>query len=128
MQTWTNKLRKVQNKVHQQLKCLILDFSSVSHVDPSGVAMLKALSDNFRKLGIAVYIASCKGELIFYVFITKLRGLILEPVYEMLTKIHPDDTVKPGFTSFPTLHDAVHFASDIFGSAPNSVLSVIETR
>lgn len=71
--------------------------------------MLKALSDNFRKLGIAVYIASCK-----------------EPVYEMLTKIHPDDTVKPGFTSFPTLHDAVHFASDIFGSG--SVLSVIETR
>lgn len=65
IKTWTNKLRKVQNKVHQHLKCLILDFSSVSHVDPSGVAMLKALSDNFRKLGIAVYIASCKGELMF---------------------------------------------------------------
>lgn len=87
--------------------------------------MLKTLSDNFRKLGIAVYIASCKGELPYIYLRLSHVTVILEPVYEMLTKIHPDDTAKPGFTSFPTLHDAVHFATDIFGSAPSSVLSII---
>lgn len=57
----TDKLEKMQGKINTKLRCLILDFSSVSHIDPSGVSMLKSVVENFTKLGIPVYIASCKG-------------------------------------------------------------------
>lgn len=104
----TNKLEKVQNKVNTHLRCLILDFSSVSYIDPSGVSMLKSIIESFTKLDIAVYIASCK-----------------EPVYEMLTKVYPDYSAKAGFRSFPTVHDAVHYTTELFGSSSNSSLSTV---
>lgn len=45
-----------------QLKCLILDFSALSYIDPSGTASLKLLVKEFNKLDILVYLAgsSCK--------------------------------------------------------------------
>ncbi|KAL1494813.1 hypothetical protein ABEB36_010346 [Hypothenemus hampei] len=107
----TNKLEKVQNKVNTKLRCLILDFSSVSHIDPSGVSMLKSITDSFMKLGIPVYIAHCK-----------------EPVYEMLTKVYPDYTAKIGFRSFPTVHDAVHYATVLFSNSMNSSISTINIQ
>ncbi|ERL84981.1 hypothetical protein D910_02404, partial [Dendroctonus ponderosae] len=102
----TGKLEKVQGKVNTKLRCLILDFSSVSHIDPSGVSMLKSVVENFTKLDIPVYIASCK-----------------EPVYEMLTKVYPDFVTKLGFRSFPTVYDAVHYSSELFLSSSNSTIS-----
>ncbi|XP_066247895.1 prestin-like [Euwallacea similis] len=105
---WTRKLARIQNKINTELKCLILDFSSVSHIDPSGVGMVKSITDNFRKLGIAVYIAGSK-----------------EPIYEILMKVYPDTGAKSSFTAFPTLHDAVHFAKHIFESSTISVMSSI---
>lgn len=46
------------------LKCLIIDFSALSYIDPSGVTSLKLLIDDFNKLSINVYIAgaSCKSN------------------------------------------------------------------
>lgn len=43
-------------------KCLIIDFSALSYIDPSGVSLLKLLIRDFNKLSINVYIAgaSCK--------------------------------------------------------------------
>lgn len=45
-----------------QLKCLILDFSALSYIDPSGTTSLKLLVKEFNKLDIIVYLAgsSCK--------------------------------------------------------------------
>lgn len=45
-----------------QLKCLILDFSALSYIDPSGTTSLKLLIKEFNKLDILVYLAgsSCK--------------------------------------------------------------------
>lgn len=88
-----NKLEKVKSKVNTQLRCLILDFSTVSYIDPSSVTMLKSLIESFIKLDIPVYLASCK-----------------EPVYEMLTKVYPNYCSKAGFRSFPTVYDAVHYS------------------
>lgn len=44
------------------IKCLIIDFSALSYIDPSGVSALKLLIEDFNKLCINVYIAgaSCK--------------------------------------------------------------------
>ncbi|XP_050304506.1 solute carrier family 26 member 6-like isoform X2 [Anthonomus grandis grandis] len=106
--TLSNKLEKVQNKVNTQMRCLVLDFSSVSHIDPSGVSMLKSVADSFTKLDIPVYIASCK-----------------EPIYEMLTKVYPEHVAKTGFRSFPTVHDAVHYSTELFASSSNSTISTI---
>lgn len=50
-----------------RLKCLIIDLSALSYIDPSAVSSLKLLFDDFGKLSINVYIAgaSCKN-IIFY--------------------------------------------------------------
>lgn len=55
-------MKRIQGKINTNLKCLILDFSSVSYVDPSGVSMLKNVIDSFQKLAITVYFAGCSGE------------------------------------------------------------------
>lgn len=43
-------------------KCLIIDFSALSYIDPSGCSALKLLVKELNKVGIIVYIAaaSCK--------------------------------------------------------------------
>lgn len=44
------------------LKCLIMDFSALSYIDPSGVLALKQLVSEFNKISVNVYVAaaSCK--------------------------------------------------------------------
>lgn len=50
--------------LRKQLKCLIIDFSALSYIDPSGVSTLKQIIADFNKLNINVYIsgASCKFQ------------------------------------------------------------------
>lgn len=45
-----------------KFNCLIMDFSALSYIDPSSVASLIQIIDDFNKLSINVYItgASCK--------------------------------------------------------------------
>lgn len=42
--------------------CIIIDFSALSYIDPSGVLSLQQLINDFNRLSIKVYIAgaSCK--------------------------------------------------------------------
>lgn len=49
------------------MKCLVIDFSALSYIDPSGVSALKLLIADFNKLCINVYIAgaSCKFDSTF---------------------------------------------------------------
>lgn len=51
-----------QHYESMSIKCLIIDFSALSYIDPSGVSALKLLIADFNKLCISVFIAgaSCK--------------------------------------------------------------------
>jgi ABC-type transporter Mla MlaB component len=59
------KIARLQRKVNRELRCLILDFSSLSHIDPSGVSMLQVVTEGFQKIDIPVYIAACSGTKCF---------------------------------------------------------------
>lgn len=43
-------------------KCVLLDFSCVTFVDPSGVDFLRSLQGEYTRLGISMYIAGCSGK------------------------------------------------------------------
>jgi hypothetical protein len=55
------KIARLERKVNRELRCLILDFSSLSHIDPSGVSMLQVVTEGFQKIDFPVYIAACSG-------------------------------------------------------------------
>lgn len=58
-----NQMTSMQPRYESiNLKCMIIDFSALSYIDPSGVSSLKLLINDFNKLSINVYIAgaSCK--------------------------------------------------------------------
>lgn len=44
-------------------KCIVLDFSSLTFIDPSGVDMLRQLLTDFTQLSIDVYISGCSGKI-----------------------------------------------------------------
>lgn len=43
-------------------KCLILDFSCLTFIDPSGVDFLKTLQEDYEQLDISMYITGCSGK------------------------------------------------------------------
>lgn len=43
-------------------KCVILDFSCVTFVDPAGVDLLRNLQSDYSKLGIKMFISGCSGK------------------------------------------------------------------
>ncbi|XP_044259438.1 pendrin-like isoform X2 [Tribolium madens] len=101
------KIAKLQRKINRELKCLILDFSSLSHLDPSGASMLQVVTESFQKIDIPVYIAACP-----------------EPIYEMIHKCGLINH-KSSIRTFPTVHDAVECATEIFtlSASPISTIS-----
>ncbi|XP_008212938.1 solute carrier family 26 member 10 isoform X1 [Nasonia vitripennis] len=76
-----------------KLKVLVLDFSSVVHIDPAGVATLRGIVDDFAKIDVYVYITACSGR-----------------VYETMRKCNAAESKQDHFTMFPTVNDAVNFA------------------
>lgn len=44
------------------MKCLIMDFSGLSYIDPSGISTMKIIAEDFRRIDIPIYIAGCSGE------------------------------------------------------------------
>lgn len=40
---------------------LILDFSALSYIDPSGVAAVLSICEQFNKIDIPIYISGCSG-------------------------------------------------------------------
>ncbi|XP_031618524.1 pendrin-like isoform X3 [Contarinia nasturtii] len=86
------------------LKCLIIDFSALSYIDPSGVSSLKQLINDFNKISINVYIsnASC-------------------PAYDTMKRCGLHEKSDGSFNFFPTIHDAVHQAME--NMAPISVIT-----
>lgn len=95
----TRKMFKAQsnpeNKPYTTLdiKCVIIDFSALSYVDPSGCTALKLLISEFNKISINIYIAGCSC-----------------PTYEMMKKCGVKELDNGSFKYYPTVHDAVHHA------------------
>ncbi|KAJ8666880.1 hypothetical protein QAD02_008542, partial [Eretmocerus hayati] len=75
------------------LKVLVLDFSSLVHIDPAGVATLRDIVDDYKRIDVNVYISGCSG-----------------PVYETMRKCNAVEHKQGHFTMFPTVNDAVNFA------------------
>lgn len=106
------------------LKCLIIDFSALSYIDPSGVSSLKLLIDDFNKLSINVYIsgASCMSNIWSFFHFEGHKKLIsmpslsnfycIGPAYDMMKKCGLNEKPDSSFNFFPTIHDAVHQALD----------------
>ncbi|KAJ8926282.1 hypothetical protein NQ314_021359 [Rhamnusium bicolor] len=74
-------------------KCLLLDFSCLTFIDPAGVDFLRALQADCSKLNVTMYIAGCSG-----------------PVYEVMIRCDKVEKKENKFLIFPTVHDAVLFA------------------
>lgn len=90
------KMNKLQDKMNTDIKCIILDFSSVSGLDPCGAAMLKNELTEFQKLNITLYIAACSDR-----------------VYNLLEKCDIVTKDKDSLRVFSSIHDAVETASHI---------------
>ncbi|CAG9831710.1 unnamed protein product [Diabrotica balteata] len=71
-------------------KCVILDFSSLTFVDPAGVDFLRTMQDDYKRLNIYMLISGCSG-----------------PVFEVMHKCDEVEKKEKKFLIFPTVHDAV---------------------
>ncbi|XP_072382681.1 prestin-like isoform X1 [Diabrotica undecimpunctata] len=71
-------------------KCIILDFSSLTFVDPAGVDFLRTMQDDYKRLNIYMLISGCSG-----------------PVFEVMHKCDEVEKKEKKFLIFPTVHDAV---------------------
>lgn len=60
------KQRGIHEDEEFHIKCIILDFSCLTFVDPSGVGALVSLHEDYESLGISMYIAGCSGKEIQY--------------------------------------------------------------
>ncbi|KAF5276712.1 hypothetical protein FQR65_LT16239 [Abscondita terminalis] len=71
-------------------ECVILDFTALTYVDPTGVATLKALLKDYQAVGVNMYVCGCSGS-----------------VFEMIMRCESYEGRKSQFMIFPTVHDAV---------------------
>lgn len=80
----------LQEEEELLLRCVILDFSSLTFVDPAGVDFLRTLQDDYKRLNIYMLISGCSG-----------------PVFEVMHKCDEVEKKEKKFFIFPTVHDAV---------------------
>lgn len=76
----------------QLAQCIIIDMSSVSFVDPSGVTALRTLVADFANVGVSVYLAACST-----------------PVFEAIKTYDAYKKNESSLQLFATLLDAVQF-------------------
>ncbi|XP_014476242.1 PREDICTED: solute carrier family 26 member 10 isoform X2 [Dinoponera quadriceps] len=81
----------------KELRCIIMDMSALSYIDPSSVHVLHVIVEEFKQVNIEFYFVNC-----------------LSPVFEMIKKC---DTYVYGaisFKIFATVQDAVvHFQNEV---------------
>ncbi|XP_041785260.1 solute carrier family 26 member 10-like [Anopheles merus] len=95
----------------EQSSCrvLVLDFTSLSSIDPSAVGTFKAMVREFEELDIQIVLAGCQP-----------------PVFEVMLKCGlVGDIEKPYCRLFTSVHDAVQFGKECvgMGSISGSVVS-----
>lgn len=92
----TKVFRKIQHNLEPdvdiKIKCIIVDFSSLTFIDPQGVHILSEIKESLDRLDIQLYIACCSV-----------------PVYEVLQRVNRYYEKHNEFMIFPTIHDAVLF-------------------
>jgi len=76
----------------QELRCIIMDMSALSYIDPSSVNILHLVVEEFAEVNIEFYFAGCSS-----------------PIFEMIMKYdtYVYDTLS--LKIFPTIQDAVTF-------------------
>ncbi|KAH1011657.1 solute carrier family 26 member 10 isoform X2 [Dendroctonus ponderosae] len=84
--------RGIQMDAEEQMitKGIIIDFCSLTFLDPSGVSFLRQLQSELDSLNITLYITGCSGR-----------------VYEVITNCDRWEKKDSNFLIFPTVHDAV---------------------
>ncbi|KAK4883429.1 hypothetical protein RN001_006748 [Aquatica leii] len=105
---FNQKIEKLRSKTTTDLYCIIIDFSAVSYIDPSGVSIMKIIGEDFSRINIPVYVAGCCG-----------------PVYEMMNKCGLLRAAKNSIRIFPTIHDAVQSAMSTFNLQAVESISII---
>ncbi|KAF5308663.1 hypothetical protein FQR65_LT06124 [Abscondita terminalis] len=105
---FNDKIEKLKSKTTTDLHCIIIDFSAVSYIDPSGVSVMKIIGEDLSRINIPVYVAGCCG-----------------PVYEMMIKCGLLSAAKNSIRIFPTIHDAVHSATSTFNLETIQSISII---
>lgn len=103
---------------------LILDFSGLTYVDPSGVQFLKGLVEEFKTIGISTIFAGtpCKFflEVKSWNFYLQKIFFIKGPCYEMMKKCGILNLGNEKLKFFLGVHDAVKFVQNAM--IPNIVL------
>ncbi|KAF5284073.1 hypothetical protein FQA39_LY17122 [Lamprigera yunnana] len=59
IQKFNDKIEKLKSKTTTDLYCLIIDFTAVSYIDPSGVSIMKIIGEDFSRINIPIYITGC---------------------------------------------------------------------
>ncbi|KAF5276713.1 hypothetical protein FQR65_LT16240 [Abscondita terminalis] len=77
-------------------QCIILDFTALTYIDPSGVETLRSLLTSYLRIDVTMYVCGCSG-----------------PVFETFKRCerYQDKDVK--FMIFPTVHDAVLYSQSL---------------
>ncbi|XP_043289750.1 solute carrier family 26 member 6 [Venturia canescens] len=81
------------------LRCIIMDMSALSYVDPSGIAVLHSIADEYARINVSVYLAGCSW-----------------PVFERIIKCDKYAKGEHSFRIFATIHDAVTYSINKFTS------------
>ncbi|KAK4878230.1 hypothetical protein RN001_010736 [Aquatica leii] len=77
-------------------ECIILDFTALTYVDPSGVETLRSLLDSYLSINVTMYICGCSG-----------------PVFETFKRCDRYQKNNNKFMIFPTVHDAVLYSQAV---------------
>ncbi|XP_044583943.1 prestin-like [Cotesia glomerata] len=84
---------------NEKLRFLVIDLSSLSYIDPSGVAILYNIANEFNSIDISVCITGCSGS-----------------IYDSILEYNKHVSEKPNFLILLTIHDAVTYALSEFTS------------
>ncbi|KAK2579316.1 hypothetical protein KPH14_008268 [Odynerus spinipes] len=76
-----------------ELRCIIMNMSAVSYIDPTGVNALHAITSEFAEIEIQVYLAACSS-----------------PIFEMIKKCEIYVHKEVIFKIFATIEDAVSYS------------------
>lgn len=92
------------------VKCIIIDLSALTFIDPQGVHTLSEIKEDLELLEIQMYIAACSV-----------------PVYEVLQKVNNYYQKENAFFLFPTIQDAVLYAQGTLhiGDVHNNIINTI---
>lgn len=116
------------DSTHLGFKCLILDFSALSYIDPSGVSSLKSIINEFHKLSAVVYVAGCSCKYIYInssIRSSRASLKVMEYLRIILTCMKQFQTYSENWGSHVNIN---YFSVMIFHNPFNCYLQVLSTK